>query len=102
MDRAGADDLVQRIETAAAQCAFQGLCCLPEQRRSEVVYRAAEVGMVEDVEEVRARLQPNALSKGEGPAQGEIDMGGAEAAQGHRIPNRRTRCQECWSRLGSW
>jgi hypothetical protein len=53
-----------------------------EQRRGEVVYRAAEVGVVEDVEEVRAGLQPDGLGEGEGSAKGEIDLGGAESAQG--------------------
>ncbi len=81
LDRARAAALVERIEAAAlaaaAQCAVQRLRRLPEQRRGEVVYRAAEVGVVEDVEEVGARLQPEALGEGEGLAQPEIDLGGA-------------------------
>src|SRR5271165_5587618 len=38
--------------------------------------------MVEDVEEVGARLQPQALGDLELPLQGEINLGRAEAAQG--------------------
>ena len=69
LDRPRAADLVQRIEAAAlaaaAQCAVQRLRRLPEQRRGEVVYRAAEVGVVEDVEDIGAGLQRKPLAERE-------------------------------------
>ena len=59
LDRARAADLIQRIEAAAlaaaAQIVVQRLRRMPEQRRSEVVDRAAKVGVVEDVEKIGAR-----------------------------------------------
>ena len=73
MDRLGPADLVQRIQAAAlaaaAQIAVQRLRRLPELRRGQVVDRVAKVRVIEDVEEVGARLQPEALAEGEAPLQ---------------------------------
>ncbi len=60
---------------------IQRLRRLPEQRRAEVVHRAAEVGMVEDVEELGPGLQPEALAEGESPLHDEVRLEGVEAAQ---------------------
>jgi hypothetical protein len=67
LHRSRAADLVQRIESAAAaarsrRCS-QHLRRLPELRRSEVVDGASEIRMVEDIEEVGARLQCEALAQ---------------------------------------
>src|SRR5271165_2532179 len=79
-------NLVQRIEAsalaAAPQPVIQGLRRLPEQRRTEVVDGAAKIGVVEDVEHIRARLKREALAEGEPPLQREIDLRSAESAQG--------------------
>src|SRR5208337_5582413 len=42
--------------------------------RSEVVYRAAKIGVVEDVEHVRARMQRKSLAELEPPLQRQIDL----------------------------
>jgi len=59
--RPRAADLIQRIEAsilaAAAERGAQHLCRLAEQRRGHVVSRRSEVGVVEDVKQIRARLK---------------------------------------------
>src|SRR5271157_5913896 len=79
-------NLVQRIEAAAlaaaSQPVIQRLRRLSEQRRGEVVDGAAKIGVVEDVEHVRAGLQRKPLAEGEPPLQRQIDLRGAESAQG--------------------
>src|SRR5271166_5078948 len=79
-------NLVQRIEAAAlaaaSQPVIQGLRRLPEQRRSEVVDGAAKIGVIEDVEHVRAGLQRKPLAEGEPPLQRQIDLRSAKSAQG--------------------
>ena len=83
--RARAADLVQRIEAAGlaagAERGSEHLGRLAEQRRGHVVDRGAEVGVVEDVEEVGARLQRKALVKFELAAQRQIDLGRAESVE---------------------
>jgi hypothetical protein len=61
LDRARSADLVQRIEAAALAAAAQGIVehhrGLPELRRTELVDRAAEVRVIQDVEEIPSRLK---------------------------------------------
>src|SRR5215470_8701042 len=67
LNRARAADLVQRIETAAlpaaAQRTGQHLRGFAELRRAEKVDRAAEIGVVENIEEISARLKSQPLGE---------------------------------------
>ena len=84
--RARAADLIQRIEAAslaaASQRGSQHLGRLAEERRTHVVGRRAEVGVVEDVEKIRARLKRKPLPEFELPPQRQIDLRRAESGQG--------------------
>src|SRR5208283_1523819 len=75
--RAWAADLIQRIEAAGLAAGAKGgsehLGGLAEERRCHVVDGRAEVGVVEDVEEVGAGLEGEALIQLELPAQRQID-----------------------------
>src|SRR5271165_6385033 len=86
LGRSRAADLIQRIEAAvlaaAAQRSSQHLRRLPEQRRAHIVDGAAEIGVVEDVEKIRPRLEGKPLAEFELPPQRQIDLRGAESAQG--------------------
>ena len=61
LDRAGAADLVQRIEAAALTAASQGVCQhlrgLTELGRTQEIDGIPEVGMVKDVEEISSCLK---------------------------------------------
>ena len=65
LDRAGAADLVQGIEaavgTAGAEAAGKRLRRLAELRAGQYVVGAAEVWVVEDVEELRPETKPEFL-----------------------------------------
>src|SRR5262249_47536411 len=78
LDRTRPADLVQRIEAAAlsptAQRIGQHLRWLAKLRRAEKVDRAAEIGMIKDVEEVGARLQSQPLPETESPSQGHVEL----------------------------
>ena len=78
LDGAGAADLVKGAEAAAlpatAQRASQHLRGLAELRRAEVVDRAAEIGVIEDVEEIGARLKSKPLGEVELPPQCGIEL----------------------------
>ena len=86
MDRAWAADLVQRVEAAAlaatAQIVVQHHRRLPELRGTEVVDRAAEIRVIENVEEIASRLKRNPFCEVELAAQRDIPLRGAESAQG--------------------
>ena len=66
LDRAGAADLVKRAEAAAlppaAQRAGQHLRRLAELRRTEEVDRASQIGAVEDIKKINARLKTQPLA----------------------------------------
>ena len=83
--RARAADLVQRIEAAGlaagAERCSEHLGGLAEERRAHIVGRRAEIGVVEDVEEIGARLEGEALIELELPAQRQIDLGRAESVE---------------------
>jgi len=68
VDGAGAADLVEGVEAAAlattAEIVVQHLRRLPELRRAQVVDRAAEVWVVEDVEALGAKRSPTPFSPG--------------------------------------
>ena len=86
MDRAWAADLVERVEAAAlaaaAEVVVQHLRSLPELRRAQAVDWAAEVRVIQDVEEIASELQRNPFCKAELAAQGDISLRGTEAAEG--------------------
>ena len=69
LDRARAADLVQRIEAAAlataAEVVVQHLRGLTELRRGQVVDRAAEVRLIEDVEEIASELKRKSFCEAE-------------------------------------
>jgi hypothetical protein len=50
--------------------------------RTAIVYGASKIGVVEDVEQIRSRLKRKPLLKFELPPQRQIDLRGAESAQG--------------------
>ena len=86
MRRARASDLVERIQSAvlaaASERGSEHLRRLAEVRRGEVVDGASEIGVVEEVEEVGAGLEGEAFVEAELAAEGQVDLGGAEAAEG--------------------
>src|SRR5215472_3804720 len=67
LNRARAADLVQGIEAAALPATAQGvgqhLRRLTELRRTQVIYGAAEIRVVEDIEEIGPRLKEKLLGK---------------------------------------
>ena len=79
-------DLIERIEAAvlaaASERGSQHLRRLPELRRAQIVDGASEIGVVEDVEKIRARLKSKPLAEFELPAQRQIDIRCVESAQG--------------------
>src|SRR5271165_3035110 len=95
-------NLIQRIEAAilptAAERGSQHLGRLPEERRTHIVCRRAEVGVVEDVEKVRSHLKRKLFAEFELSAQRQIDLRRTESAQGisSQISLDRSRgCREC-------
>src|SRR5215471_16158536 len=85
LDRARAADLIQRIEAAALASASKRVIQhhrgFPELRRAQVVDRASEIGMVEDVEEIASRLKRHSFCESELAAQSDVPLGGAETSQ---------------------
>ena len=85
LHRPRAADLVQRveaaIEAAAAEVVVQHLST-GRIAESSVIDRAAEVWVIEDVEEVASELKANPLGEVKLAAQGDVPLGGAEAPQG--------------------
>ena len=85
LDRARATNLVKRAEAAAlsatTQRASQHLRGLAELWRAEEVDRAAEIGVIEDVEEVGARLESKPLGEVELPPQCSIELDGVAPAE---------------------
>ena len=71
LDRAGAADLVQGVETAigaaGAETARQRLRRVTEERIGQVIVGIAEVGMVEDVEELGSEAEPQSFGEGKLP-----------------------------------
>lgn len=86
LDRARAADLVERVKAsalaAAAERSRQHLCRLPELWRAQVVRRGAEVGVVEDVEEISSSLEREPIEKVELPTKRQVELRSAESAQG--------------------
>ena len=82
LDRARAADLVERVEAAAlaaaAEVVVQHLRSLPEFRRVQAVDWAAEVRVIQAVEEIASELQRNPFCKAELAAQGDIPLGFAQ------------------------
>jgi len=78
LDRARAADLVERVEAAAAEVVVQHLRSLPELRRVQAVDWAAEVRVIQAVEEIASELQRNPFCKAELAAQGDIPLGFAQ------------------------
>src|SRR5260370_2585234 len=78
LNRARSTNLVKRAEAAAlpatTQRAGQHLRGLAELRRAEEIDWAAEIGVIEDVEEVGARLKSKPLGEVELPPQRAIDL----------------------------
>jgi hypothetical protein len=74
LDRARAADLVERVEAAAAEVVVQHLRSLPELRRVQAVDWAAEVRVIQAVEEIASELQRNPFCKAELAAQGDIPL----------------------------
>jgi hypothetical protein len=76
-------DLIERIQAAvlaaASERGSKHLRRLAELRRAQVVDRAAEVGVVEDVEKIRPRLKSETLAEFELPAQ-RLKCGGRNVA----------------------
>ena len=68
--------------SAGAEVIVEHLRGLAELGRGHVVDRAAEVRVVEDVEEIASELKANSLSQAELAARGDVPLGGAEAAEG--------------------
>lgn len=64
-------DLIERIEptvrAAASERRSQHLRRLPELRRTEIVDGTPEIGVIEDVEQIRSRLKSKPLPKFELP-----------------------------------
>ena len=85
LDGTGAADLVQGIEAAVcaagAEAAGKRLRRLAEQRAGQGVVGAAEVRVVEDVEELRPETQPQFLGDVKLPLQRKICLPGPETAQ---------------------
>jgi len=86
LDGAGAADLVEGVEAAGlatgAEVVVQHLCRLAELRRTQIIDRVAEVRVVQDVEEIASRLKSDAFGEVELAAQGQVPLGGGEAAEG--------------------
>ena len=78
LDRSRAADLVERVEAAAAEVVVQHLRSLPELRRVQAVDWAAEVRVIQAVEEIASELQRNPFCKAELAAQGDIPLGFAQ------------------------
>lgn len=85
LDRARSADLIEGVEAAAlapcAQIVIQHLRGLPELRGTEVVDRATEVRVIENVEEIISRLKRNPFCKAELPAQRQVPLRCPEAAE---------------------
>ena len=77
LGRAGTADLVEGVEAAGlaagAERGSEHLGGLAEEGRGQVVGRGAEVGVVEEVEEVGAGLEGQALVEFELAAEGQVD-----------------------------
>src|SRR5260370_4527588 len=73
LNRTRAPDLVQRIKAAvlaaAAEVVVQHLCGLSELGRTEVIDRVAEVGVIQNVEDVAPLLQRKTFCKPKLPTQ---------------------------------
>src|SRR5215207_5293598 len=76
LDGARAADLVERaqaaVDAARPEAARERLHAPPEQAGVQVAHGVAEVRVVEDVEELRAHLQPRRLAQRELAAHGEV------------------------------
>ena len=85
LNRARAADLVQRVEAAivatGAEAARKRLRGVAKQRAGQVVIGIAEVGVVEDIEELGAEAKPQPLGEPELALQGHIGLPGSETAQ---------------------
>src|SRR5580692_4173525 len=102
LHRARSANLIQRIETAilaagSKRCS-QHLRRLPELWRTHVVDGRTEVGVVEDVEQIRSCLKRKPLAQFELPTHRIIDLRSVESAQGVASQislHRPERCREC-------
>src|SRR5262245_18200754 len=85
LDRARSADLIDRVETAARpagpQTVRQRLCRAAEQRAGQAVVGIAEVGVVEDVEELASETKSHLLGDVKDPLHPDIRLRRAEAAQ---------------------
>jgi len=85
LDRAGAADLIQRVEAAVGaagpQTVRQRLRRAAEQGAGQDAGGIAEVGVIEDVEELRSEAKPHFLGYAELPLQPEIDLRSVETPQ---------------------
>jgi hypothetical protein len=85
LDGAGAADLVEGVEAAigaaGAQAACQRLRRVAEQGAGQAVVGIAEVGVVEDVEELGLKTKPHLLSKMKLALQRYIRLRSSETAQ---------------------
>src|SRR6267378_2298315 len=85
LDRAGAANLVERVETAkgaaGAQAARQRLGRVAEQRAGQIVVGVAEVWVVEEVEELGAETKPHLLGEVKLPLERHIHLHSIETPQ---------------------
>jgi hypothetical protein len=86
LDRARASDLVEGVEAAelatGTEVVVEHLRRLAELRKAQIIDRAAEVRVVQDVEEVASELQRKSFGEAELAAQCDVPLGSAKAAQG--------------------
>ena len=86
MLRSRSANLIQRIESAALAAASERcshhLPRLTELRRTKIVDRASEIGVVEHVEKIGSRLKGKPLPNFEVPPQRQIDLRSAGSTQG--------------------
>jgi hypothetical protein len=85
LDGAGAADLVEGVKAAVraagTEAARQRLRGVPEERIGQVVVGIAEVGVVEDVEELGSETQAQLLRQRKAPLKSYIRLRGSESTQ---------------------
>jgi len=85
LDRARAADLVERIEAAVgsarAKAAGQSLGRVAKESVGDAVVGRAEVGVIEDVEELATETESDFLGEVKLPLEGDVGLRGSEAAE---------------------
>src|SRR5690606_5492973 len=71
----------EQLETELNHPRRAGFEDTPEARRSQIVHRQGEVGVVSHVEALGAKLQPRALIEGEVLEQGDVEVAHAGSAR---------------------